>query len=72
MVILENRKGMYGSKSMECIFTEFGMKALREELSQKTTEEAAGLWKKRLFKKMMQEDFKGGYILLWEEDVYGV
>ena len=72
MVILENGKGMYGSKSVECIFTEFGMKELREELSQKTTEEEAGLWKKRLLKKMMQEDFEGGYVLFWEEDVYGV
>ena len=72
MVIWENGKGMYGSKSVECVFTEFGMKELREELSWKTVEEAAGLWKMRLLKRMTQEDFEGGYVLLWEEDVYGV
>ena len=72
MVILENGKGMYGSKAVECIFTEFGMKELRKELSQKTVEEAAGLWKMRLLKRMTQEDFEGGYILLWEENVYAV
>lgn len=72
MVILENKKGMYASKSVECVFTEFGLNELRDELSKKTLEETAGVWKVRLLKRMTQEDFEGGYILLWEEHVYVV
>lgn len=67
IVIWGQGKCMYVSKSLENIFTEFGIEEIKKELLLKSVEQVANEWKVRLLKLMVQDGLESGYFLVWEE-----
>jgi hypothetical protein len=72
IVIWGQGKCMYMSKSLENIFTEFGIEEIEKELLLKSVEQVANEWKVRLLKLMAQDSLESGYFLVWEETLHAV
>jgi hypothetical protein len=72
IAVLEQGKGMYASKSLENMFTEYGMEEIRKELLQNSVEQVANEWKVRMLRSMMQERLEGGYLFVCEDNLHVV